>query len=101
MVSEIRTERTNFASQLQHLDAALTVLGNLDGGHSYTEPRHTLSASVRRKMSLAQKARWARRAEKTVSAPVEHTMSVSARSKIAADQRARWATLRAGQKNPA
>jgi hypothetical protein len=28
----------------------------------YTKPRHTLSAATRRKISLAQKARWAKRA---------------------------------------
>ena len=96
IVSELRTERTNLASQLKHVDAALAVLGKLDGGSSYTEPRRTLSASVRRKMSLAQKARWAKRAAKTTppSPIVKRTMSASARRKIAAFQRARWAKVK-------
>jgi hypothetical protein len=102
IVSELRTERTRLASQLKHVDAALAVLGKLDSGSSYTEPRHTLSASVRRKMSLAQKARWANRAtNKTAPAPAKHTMSATARRKIAAFQRARWAKLKAGQKKAA
>jgi hypothetical protein len=55
IVSELRVERTNLVNQLKHVDAALSVLGN--SGSSYTKPRHTLSASARKKMSLAQKAR--------------------------------------------
>jgi hypothetical protein len=59
--SELRAERTNLASQLKPVDGALAVLGKLDGGSSYTEPRRTLSAAARRKINLAQKARWANR----------------------------------------
>lgn len=44
IVSELRAERTNLASQLKHVDAALSVLGKLNGGSSYTKPRHILSA---------------------------------------------------------
>jgi hypothetical protein len=32
-------------TQLKHIDAALSVLGKLNGGSSYTKPRHTLSAA--------------------------------------------------------
>jgi hypothetical protein len=49
IVSELRTERTNLVNQLKHIDAALSVLGKLNGGSSYTKPRHTLSAAARRK----------------------------------------------------
>jgi hypothetical protein len=109
IVSELRVERTNLVNQLKHVDAALAVLGKLDGGSNYTKPRRTLSASARRKISLAQKARWskARRGSKpaktktTASAPVKRTMSASARRKIAAAQRARWAKLKAGKKKAA
>jgi len=47
-------------NQLKHVDAALSVLGKLDGGSSYTKPRRTLSSATRKKMSLAEKARWAK-----------------------------------------
>ena len=58
IVGELRTERANLVNQLRHVDAALSVLGKLNGGNSYTEPRSHVSAAARRKMSLAQKARW-------------------------------------------
>ena len=58
IVSELRVERTNLASQLQRVDAALSVLGKSNGG------RRALSASARKRISLVQKARWAKRATK-------------------------------------
>jgi hypothetical protein len=42
IVSELRAERTNLLNQLKHVDAALSVLGKLDGGSSYTQPRRNL-----------------------------------------------------------
>jgi hypothetical protein len=104
IVSELRVERTNLVNQLKHVDAALAVLGKLDGGSRYTEPRRTLSASARKKISAAQKKRWAQTrnrsqaaAKTAASASVKRTMSASARRKIAAAQRARWAKLKAGK----
>jgi hypothetical protein len=103
IVSELRVERTNLVNLLKHVDAALSVLGKLDGGSSYTKPRRDLSAAARKKMSLAQKARWAKRASengKVVPARPKHTMS-AARRKIAAFQRARWAKIKQQQKKAA
>jgi hypothetical protein len=97
IVSELRAERMNLVTQLKHIDAALSVLGKLNGGSSYTKPRHTLSAAARRKISLAQKARWAKRASSSgqlVAVKPKRTMSAGARKKIAAFQRARWARVR-------
>jgi hypothetical protein len=103
IVAELRVERTNIASQLKHVDAALAVLGKLNGGSSYTQPRHTLSAAARKKISLAQKARWAKRRSTGQVAAVQpkRTMSPAARRKIAAFQRARWARVKAQQKKAA
>lgn len=100
IVSELRAERTNLVNQLRHVDAALAVLGKLNGGSSYTKPRHTMSASARRKISLAQKARWAKQGEngREGTTRPRRTMSASARRKIAAFQRARWAKLKASKK---
>ncbi len=97
IVSELRVERTNLVNQLKHVDAALSVLGKLNGGSNYTKPRRTLSSSARKRMSLAQKARWAKRTPKKQAGKVKlkRTMSASARRKIAAAQRARWAKVRA------
>ncbi len=101
IVSELRAERTNLVNQLKHVDAALSVLGRLNGGSSYTKPRQrAFSASVRRKMSLAQKARWAKQSSNHQPVP-KRTMSASARRKIAAAQRARWAKWKAKQKKAA
>ena len=101
IVAELRGERANLVNQLRHVDAALSVLGKLNGGSSYTEPRHRVSAAARKKMSLAQKARWAKHAgsngQASVAKPVR-VLSVAARRKIAAAQRARWAKVRGSKK---
>ena len=94
-VSELRAVRTNLVSELRHVDAALSVLGKLGGGSSRTKPRHTVSASARKRMSLAQKARWAK--AKGHPKP-KRTISAAGRKRIAAAQRARWAKVRAGKK---
>jgi hypothetical protein len=60
IVSELRVERTNLVDRLRHVDAALSVLGKLGGGSNYTKPKRGVSASARKRMSLAQKARWAK-----------------------------------------
>jgi hypothetical protein len=102
IVSQLRNERTNLVNQLRHVDAALSVLGKLEGGRFYTEPRRTLSAAGRARIAAAARARWAKiRASKPGSqtnlAP-KRTMSAAARRKIAAAQRARWAKIKAGKK---
>jgi hypothetical protein len=100
IVSELRAERTSLVNQLKHIDAALSVLGRLNGGSSYTKPRHTLSAAARKKISLAQKARWAKTASSNgvAAAKPRRTMSAAARRKIAAAQRARWAKVKQQKK---
>jgi len=97
IVSELREERTNLVNQLKRVDAALSVLGKSNGGGSDTKPTRTLSASARKRMSLAQKERWAKRATNDQAGKMKpkRTMSASARTKIAAAQRARWAKVRA------
>jgi hypothetical protein len=99
IVSELRAERTNLVNQLRHVDAALSVLGKLEGGSSYTSPRRTLSAAGRRKISLAQKARWEKQAAKGQTAAPKRKLSVAARRRIARAQRARWAKFRAEKKS--
>jgi hypothetical protein len=96
IVSELRALRTNLANQLKHVDAALSVLGKLGGGSSYTTGRHTVSASARKRMSLAQKARWAK--AKGHAPKPKRKMSAAGRKRIAAAQRARWAKLKAAKK---
>ena len=102
-VSALRVERTNLVSQLRHVDAALSVLGKLNGGSSYSRPKHTLSASARKRISLAQKARWAKRTAhiKAGAARPKRTISAAGRKRIAAAARARWAKFRAAKKKAA
>jgi hypothetical protein len=99
IVKQLRVERTNLVNELKHVDAALAVLGKLDGGSSYTTPRRTLSASARKRISLAQKARWAK-ANGQAPKP-KRGLSAAGRKRIAAAQRARWAKVRARQKTAA
>ena len=113
IVSELRAERTNLVNELKHVDAALSVLGKVSGGpHTKAnQPTRIISAASRRKMALAQKARWGKvrkesqpavgAAKTTGPAPARRTMSAAARRKIAAAQRARWAKLKAQRKKAA
>jgi len=98
-VSELRAVRESLVNELRHVDAALSVLGKFGGGSNHTKPRHTLSASARKRMSLAQKARWAKRGANDQAGKMKpkRTMSASARRKIAAAQRARWEKIRAAR----
>ena len=95
-VSKLKVVRTNLVSELRHVDAALSVLGKLSGGSSYTKRGHTVSASARKRMSLAQKARWAK--AKGHAPKPKRTISAAGRRRIAAAQRARWAKIKAGKK---
>jgi hypothetical protein len=61
MVSQLRNRRTSLVNELRHVDAALSVLGKLESGRSYTKPRRRrLSASARKRIAAAQRARWAK-----------------------------------------
>jgi hypothetical protein len=92
IVSELRVERTNLANQLERVDAALSVLV----GSSHRKPRRALSASARKRMSLAQKARWAK--AKGRAPKPKRMISAAGRKRIAAAQRRRWAKVKAAKK---
>jgi len=113
-LQQLRAERRAAQLQVEKLDQAISVIESLNGSgasRKATRPTRIVSAASRRKMALAQKARWARAGKEskpivaatktTGSAPAERTMSASARRKIAAAQRARWAKVRAGQQKAA
>ena len=95
-VSELRSVRTSLVNELRHVDATLSVLGKLGGGRNSTRPGHTMSASARKRMSLAQKARWAK--TKGQAPKPRRTISAAGKKRIAAAQRARWAKLKAAKK---
>jgi hypothetical protein len=120
VLQELRAERKLAQLQVEKLDKAISVIESLNGtgtSGQATQPTRTVlaptrkvSAASRRKMALAQQARWAKLRKEsepvavtktTTSAPVKRIMSSSARKKIAAFQKARWAKLKAGQQKVA
>jgi len=107
---ELRTERKQAQLQVERLDQAISVIESLDGSGTSrhpNQPKRIISAASRRKMALAQKARWVKARKESQAATAGsvhkkgHTMSASSRRKIAAAQRARWAKIRAGNKKAA
>ena len=94
IVSQLREQRASLVNELRHVDAALAVLGKLEGGRLYTAPRGKMSAAARRKISLAQKARWAKRNNGQAGLRPKRHVSAVARSRMAAAQRARWAKVK-------
>jgi hypothetical protein len=97
IVSQLRAQRADFVNQIGHIDAALIVLGKLDGTRVSQVPVRTISAAGRKRIAAAQRARWARVRRKAKVAP-KRTMSASSRRKIAAAQRRRWAKYRKSAK---
>ena len=86
VVHQLRREREPVQKQLQRIDAALAALGSVSSNGT----SRTMSAAGRRKISLAQKARWA----KQKTAKPKGTISAAGRRRIAAAQRARWAKVK-------
>jgi hypothetical protein len=98
IVAELHAQRANFVNQIAHVDAALAVLGKLNGTH-VQGPVRTMSAAGRKRIAAAQRARWAKVRSKSNIAKPKRTMSAASRRKIAAAQRARWAKIRARRKS--
>ena len=99
IVSQLRIQRTILVNTLRHVDSALSALGSLNVRNNHAQPRRAISASGRRKIAAAQRARWAKVKSQNVvpitkSLKPKRTMSASARRKIAASQRARWAKVK-------
>jgi hypothetical protein len=110
-LQQLRAEHGRAQLEVEKLGQAISAIESLHGSGASrkgNQPKRIISAASRRKMALAQKARWAKIrkgsqpaagvAKITSAAPVKHTMSASARRKIAAAQRARWAKLKAGSR---
>ena len=94
IVSELRAQRADLVNQIRHVDAALAVLGKLNGTQASQLPVRTMSAAARKRISAAQRARWAKVRGKANVATPKRTMSASSRRKIATAQRRRWAKFR-------
>jgi hypothetical protein len=96
VVSQLRNERTQVQGQLERLDQAISLLGNLNNGSRSTRGgTRNMSASARKRIAAAQKARWAKwhqqHGQKNRKTPPKRVVSIASRRKMAAAQRARWA----------
>jgi hypothetical protein len=113
---ELREKRSHAQVEIDKLDQLISGIESLNGAEAAVpdnavQPKRIVSASSRRKMALAQKARWASIREKSQpvlvaaksmgSAPAKRIMSASARRKIAVAQKARWAKIRVQEKKAA
>jgi hypothetical protein len=96
VVQQLKQERDRVERQLSGLNAAIAAFVGAYGRGKQT--RHTLSAAARKKISLAQKARWAKQKSSVQPAKPKRTMSAAARKRIAAAQRARWAKVKSQNK---
>lgn len=96
IVKQIKKERDRIERELSGLNAALSAFVGAYKGTKPTGKRRTMSAAARRKISLAQKARWSKQKAKP-----RRTMSAAGRKRIAAAQRARWAKVKSQQKKAA
>jgi hypothetical protein len=103
-LSQLRLERSRAEQQLTKLTDAISVLESLNGSRALTPSRsgkRIISAASRRKMAIAQRARWAKlrsgsgSASEVQKTPQRRVMSIAGRGRIAAAQRARWAKQKA------
>src|SRR5437764_6574138 len=95
VVGQLRNERMRVQGQLERLDQAISMLRNLSNGSRSTRGgTRNMSASARKRIAAAQKARWAKWHEQhgtnRETAP-KRVVSISSRRRMAAAQRARWA----------
>jgi hypothetical protein len=89
VVKELRLERNK-------LDKAIAALTSLDGtgNKTKTSQRRTMSVAARRRIAVAQRARWARQ---RVARP-KRRISAAGIARIRAAAKARWAKVRAAKK---
>jgi hypothetical protein len=64
VINQLHTERKKVQHELSRLDAAISALGHNNGSGAIrsfsSRPRRTLSASARKRIAAAQRARWAK-----------------------------------------
>ena len=96
VVKELQQER-------DQLDRAIAALTSLDGTRAPKPQRRTMSASARRRIAAAQRARWDRqkKAAQNVSViawPKRRKISAAGIARIRAAAKRRWARVRAAKK---
>ena len=117
---ELREKRSRAQEEVEKLNQIISGIESLNGAGVYREsvshnfvsrgsvqPKRIISAASRRKMALAQKARWAkiRKNSQPIAAvakpgptAVKRIISAAGRKRIAEAARARWAKIRAAKK---
>jgi hypothetical protein len=113
-LKELREKRSKAQVEIEKLDQIISGIESLNGSvalHKPSQPSRVISLASRRKMALAQKARWASLRKKsepiavvaktTGSAPAKRKISAAGRKRIAEATRARWAAFRAAKKKAA
>jgi hypothetical protein len=112
---ELREKRSQAQIEIDKLDQIIAGIESLNGAGATVptktvQPKRVVSAASRRKMALAQKARWAglrKQSQPTLvaktkgSAPAKRKISAAGRKKMAEASRARWAAFRAEKKKAA
>ena len=93
-VGLLKRELGRAQQEVKRFTTALAALGS-----THSNGRSALSAAARKRISLAQKARWAK-ANGRAPKP-KRTISAAGRKRIAAAQRKRWAQVRAQAKKAA
>lgn len=101
VIQQLKKERVRLEDQLHRVTAALTAFGRVYMNGTGTKAvaggkKRTMSAAARQKISLAQKARWAKQKAAGHSPKPKRTISAAGRKRIAAAQRARWAKAKRG-----
>jgi hypothetical protein len=96
VVQRLKKEHERAQGEVQRIGAALAALGSSTSNGSFGQ--RTLSAAGRRKISLAQKVRWAKQKANSQPATPKRAISAAGRRRIAAAQRARWAKAKRRKK---
>lgn len=110
-LQQLKDERKQAQAHVEQLDQAISVIEGLSGRSNTrisngASGGRSLSAAARKRISEAQRARWAQRKKQAGSAASagpravqnRKPLSASARRRIAAAQKARWAKFRSQQK---
>jgi hypothetical protein len=98
VLEQLKVERAQLDKAISALSGVVEISGT--SSSNGRQGKRTLSASARKRIAAAQRARWAKvragnEAPKLVSVPKKRTMSAAGRKRIAAAQRARWANIKA------
>jgi hypothetical protein len=91
ILAQLKAARDKAAFELGRLEAAVSALSGFGSKPTKTGKRRTMSAAVRRKISLAQRARWAKQNNTPVLVRPKRHVSAASRRRMAAGQKARWA----------